>query len=263
MTTPTLVAVRGARGARAQSRRSRRRRVLAAFAAVPVLVVLAVPVLLLATPSVADAQDRVGSLAASHGGADRAGAAVPAKFAAALVATEDSRFYSHHGLDSLGVARAVLGSLSAGQDPGGSTLDQQLAKVLYTGGRSAVSDKIEQVTLAVKLDASYSKSQLLEMYAASVYFGHGFYGLRAASCGYFNTSPSALSWAQGSLLAGLVAAPSAYDPIIHPQLAKDRQRHVLGRLVAVGALTGPGANRIAGLPWGISTDRHTPGSPCP
>ncbi len=260
MTTSALVAVRGPRGARA---RSRRRRIVAAFAALPVLVALAVPVLLLTTPSVADAQDRVDSLASSHGGADHAGAAVPAKFAAALVATEDSRFYSHHGLDGLGAARAVLGSLSGGQDSGGSTLDQQLAKVVYTGGRGAVSDKIEQVTLAVKLDASYSKSQILGMYAASVYFGHGFYGLHTASCGYFNTSPATLSWAQASLLAGLIAAPSAYDPIIHPQLAKDRQLHVLGRLVAVGALTQPDANRVAGLPWGISADRHTPGSPCP
>jgi len=231
------------------------------FAALTALVLAGGSVLLLLTPSVSDAPERVASLAASHGGSDRGGE-VPGRFAAALVATEDSRFYSHHGLDGLGVARAVLGSLSGGPDSGGSTLDQQLAKVVYTGGRSTISDKVEQVTLAVKLDASYSKSQILGMYAASVYFGHGFYGLRAASCGYFDAPPGSLSWAQASLLAGLIAAPSAYDPITHPQLARDRQHQVLGRLVAFGALTQPRAHRIAGLAWRITTDRRGPSRQC-
>ncbi len=80
------------------------------------------------------------------------------------------------------------------------------------------------------------------MYLSEVYFGHGFYGLPAAARGYFGVAPAALSWAQASLLAGLLQAPSAYDPYRHGDLAKKRQRHVLDRLVATGTLTVPAAD---------------------
>ena len=263
MSAAAVAVLHGPSRGRATVWRRRRRRVLAVLGVLAVVAVAAVSVLFAATPSVDGAEARVQAVSGSHGAGDD-GTAVPSRFAAALVATEDSRFYSHRGLDTLGVARAALGSIAgAGADPGGSTLDQQLAKELYSDGRSTLGDKVVQVTLAVKLDARYSKSQILEMYAASVYFGHGFYGLPAAACGYFATTPANLSWAQASLLAGLPQAPSAYDPLTHPQLGRERQRQVLDRLVAVGDLTPTEATGIAQSPWALTGAPTSPERGCP
>lgn len=131
-------------------------------------------------------------------------------------------------------------------DPGGATLDQQLAKQLYYNGQQGgLWVTTEQVTLGVKLDAHYSKPQILEMYAAVVYFGHGYYGLDAASRGYFGIPPNQLSWGQAALLAGLLQAPSDDDPLTHRDLAQARQTYVLGRLVETGDLTPAQADAIA------------------
>jgi len=168
----------------------------------------------------------------------------------AVVATEDSRFLSHHGLDMVGVLRAAWTTLQGSQrDAGGATLDQQLAKNLYTA--DTLSAKVEQIELSFKLEAQYSKPQILEMYLAEVYFGHGFYGLPAAARGLFGVAPADLSWAQASLLAGLVQAPSAYDPYRHQDLAKQRQRHVLERLVATHTLSQAQADAAYADPLGL------------
>jgi len=87
------------------------------------------------------------------------------------------------------------------------------------------------------LDLTYSKAQVLQMCADVAYFGHGFYGLAAASCGYFGQRPAQLSWAQAAMLAGLVLRPSADNPLDHPARARAREAHVLGRLVATQVLT--------------------------
>ncbi len=100
------------------------------------------------------------------------------------------------------------------------------------------------------------------MYAQVAYFGHGFYGLRDAACGYFNTAPQNLSWSQASLLAGLPQAPSDYDPLTYPQLASQRQHHVLDRLVAVGALTVAQAAQITPQTWNLITTPTTPAPGC-
>lgn len=198
---------------------------------------LALAVLWQLTPSVADLEHRIGLRLAAHGASDPHALPRPDRVAEALVATEDSRFYSHHGIDILGVARAVSGPLRGQGDPGGATLDQQLAKVIYTPEASGPAAKVEQMVLALKLDARYSKTQILEAYLSSVYFGNGFYGLPAASRGYFGLAPADLSWGQASLMAGLVQAPSAYNPQRHLSLARQRQRHVLDRLVATRHLS--------------------------
>ena len=103
---------------------------------------------------------------------------------------------------------------------GGATLYQQLAKLLYTHGRSSASDEAEQVALAVKLYLTYTRQQILQMYAEVVYFGNGYYGLAAASCGYFGVRPAGLSWPQAAMLAGLVQGPSLDDPLTHPANAR-------------------------------------------
>jgi membrane peptidoglycan carboxypeptidase len=206
------------------------------LAAVVLIPLLVAGVLWPLTPSVGDAESRIAARLASHGAKDPQAVPRPDKVGVAVIATEDSRFYSHHGLDALGVLRAATAAASGSRrDFGGATLDQQLAKNLYTS--NSLTAKIEQVVLSFKLEAQYSKPQILEMYLSEVYFGHGSYGLAAASRGYFGVAPADLTWAQASLLAGLVQAPSAYDPYAHRDLAKSRQRHVLDRLVATKTLT--------------------------
>jgi penicillin-binding protein 1A len=195
-----------------------------------VTVALAWPV----TPSVGDAAARVDRRLADHHDPLLATLPTPDRVGQAVIATEDSRFSSHWGIDALGVIRAAL-SFSHG-DAGGATLDQQLAKNLWTGD-GGILRKAEQMELALKLEARYSKGEILRLYLAMVYFGHSFYGLPAATMGYFGVAPDQVSWAQASLVAGLVQAPSAFDPYRHFERAKKRQRHVLDRLVATHVLT--------------------------
>ena len=115
--------------------------------------------------------------------------------------------------------------------------EQQLAKMLYTPGQYGLAAELKQVALAVKLNAAYSKAQILRLYAEVAYYGHGYYGLRAASCGYFGHPPSQLTVNQGAMLAGVVNAPSIDDPVNDPMNARARLTHVIARMVAVGYLT--------------------------
>jgi len=198
--------------------------------------VLVLTGLLLITPPVGDAQARTQQLDRLHH-ATYPGPPVPGRFAASLVSTEDHRFYSEPGIDPFAIARLIGGRLSGRPDQGGATLYQQLAKMLYTPGRSGITVEAEQVGLGIKLDLAYSKPQILQMYADVAYFGNSYYGLEAASCGYFGVTPARLSWPQAAMLAGLVQAPTADDPITHFAAARARQAHVLGRLAATGMLS--------------------------
>jgi penicillin-binding protein 1A len=168
----------------------------------------------------------------------------------ALIATEDSRFYGNPGVDPISVLRLPI-SLVLSRDQGGATLEQQLAKNLYEQGRTGPLAQAQEAVLALKLDRSFSKAEILRLYLDDGYYGHGFYGLTAASQGYFGVAPAQLSWAQASLLAGLFQAPSAYDPVKHPGAARARQAHVLDRLVAVGTLTRAQADAVAQQSWGL------------
>lgn len=232
-------------------RHRRALRVLASLlAALVVLPVVLVAALWPLTPSVSDAEARIAARLSSHGAKDPHAVPQPNKVGLAVIATEDSRFYSHHGLDAQGVVRAAISAIRGSHhDFGGATLDQQLAKNLYTS--NSLLAKLEQAELSFKLEAQYSKPQILEMYLSEVYLGHGFYGLAAASRGYFGVAPADLSWAQASMLAGLVQAPSAYDPYAHRTLAKSRQRHVLDRLVATNVLNSAQGDAAYRAPLGL------------
>ncbi len=203
------------------------------------------------TPSVGDLQQRVAGRLAAHGGTDPQELPDPYRVEQALIATEDSRFYSHHGVDPIGAVRGGVGSLFGDANTGGATLDQQLAKVVYTPERTGLLAKVEQIVLALKIDQAYPKNEILRTYLAAVYFGHGYYGLASAARGYFGLDPVDLSWAQASMLAGLVQAPSAYDPLQHIDLAKARQQHVLDRLVATGVLSRAEADAAFAAPLGL------------
>lgn len=188
-------------------------------------------------PSVADAQQRVAAILRAHHGV-AVGLPPPQKVGQAIVAVEDQRFYSNHGIDALSMLHFTWGYVTTGStQEGGATITEQLAKALYVRNPATVQGKIEMVGLALKLDQRYSKAEILEMYLNAIYYGHQAYGIAQASQIYFHTTPDKLNWGQASMLAGLPQAPSAYDPFKHFDLARARQRHVLARLVATGVLS--------------------------
>jgi membrane peptidoglycan carboxypeptidase len=208
---------------------------------------LAFVLLLLVTPSTGDARELARTFDQAHG-APYPGVAVPFRFASALEATEDHRFATEPGIDPVAVVRVAYGYVTGRGDQGGATLYQQLAKMLYTPGRSSSAAEAEQIALAVKLKYGYSRPEILRLYADVAYFGHGFYGLQDASCGYLGVGPDQMSWPQAALLAGLVQGPTADDPINHPAAGLARERHVIGRLVAVGAISQADANADLAIP---------------
>jgi membrane peptidoglycan carboxypeptidase len=235
-------------------RASRKRRYLKragiTLATIVVVLALGAGALLLVTPSAGEAPHLVQQEAQQHGIA-YPGPPVPQNFARPLIATEDHRFYSEPGVDLLAAGRVVGAKLTGGQDQGGATIEQQLAKLLYTPGQSGLTAELKQVALAVKLNHDYSKQQILQMYAEVAYYGHGYYGLEQASCGYFGHPASELTVVQGAMLAGVVNAPSVDDPINDPANARVRLTHVIDRMVAVGDLTRAQGNTELSTPLGI------------
>jgi membrane peptidoglycan carboxypeptidase len=226
------------------------RKVLLGCVGFLVICALGFGVLLLGTPSVTNAGQLARQIDTAQG-APYPGVTAPARFAAALEATEDHRFASEPGVDPVAVGRVIYGALAGRGDEGGATLYQQLAKMLYTPGQSGLAAKAEQVALGVKLKYSYSGAEILRLYADVAYFGHGFYGLQDASCGYFGVQPQQLSWPQAALLAGLVQGPTSDDPIDHPAAGLAREEHVLGRLVSVGAISQTSADAYLKLPLSV------------
>lgn len=209
---------------------------LAATAVTLALVaVLSAIAYLASLPSVADAQTRVAALLAQHGGVPAATA--PIRVAEATVAVEDHRFYLHHGIDSLGLLRAAWDLATTGSPHGGATITEQLAQALYSANDNSVQAHLEKAGLALKLEQHYSKQEILTMYLNSVYYGDGQWGIVQASHTFFGVAPTALSWGEASMLAGLPNAPSAYDPLHHYALARERQRLVLIALVNNGTLS--------------------------
>jgi membrane peptidoglycan carboxypeptidase len=138
--------------------------------------------------------------------------------------------------------------------------DSPLAHLLYPSETDELWGRVHRVTLALQFDTHYSKEAILSMYLGAAYFGHGFYGIRAASLGYFGTPPGQLSWAQAALLAGLVQAPSALDPFGHLTAAVQRMGYVLQRLVSDGRLTAAEASAIARSPLRLVAPRAPNGS---
>lgn len=211
----------------------------------------------LALPGVGDARARVAKRLRSHHG-EIAPSTVPTKLVDAVVAVEDKYFYSNVFVNVFyGAARAAFAALSQnGGDPGGSTIEQQLAKQLYPHG-NGVGGALDEIGLGIKLSLSYTKSQIIAMYLDSVYYGNGYWGDETASKGYFGVPPDRLSWAEASLLAGLIQAPSAYDPLQHYSVAKKRQREVLDQLVSSHFLTKAKAREVFRAPLPLTINPRT------
>lgn len=156
----------------------------------------------------------------------------------AFVATEDSRFYKHKGIDFLGIIRAFYKNLRAGAIvQGGSTFTQQVIKNFLLTPEKKYARKIKEAILAYRLEKKFSKEDILYMYLNDIYLGHGAHGVEAASENYFGKSVAELNLAECAMLAGLPQAPSRYSPFRHPERAKQRQILVLNRMVAEKYIT--------------------------
>ena len=166
---------------------------------------------------------------------------------AAVLAAEDRSFYTHGAIDPASLARALwVDVTSRGLNEGGSTITQQLVKIQLLTPQKSLTRKIQELVLAVAIEQRYSKDQILTMYLNRVYFGHGAYGTGAAAKTYFDKSPKDLTAAQAAFLAGLIQAPTAYDPVQHYDLAHERELYVLQGMVATGKLSSSEADKAAG-----------------
>ncbi len=185
---------------------------------------------------------------------DTGGAAIrladlPAYLPKAFVAIEDRRFYTHWGLDPVGVGRAVVNNLiGRGGMQGGSTLTQQLAKNLFLTQERTVSRKIQEVILALWLEHKFSKDQILELYLNRVYFGGGAYGVEAATQHYFGHSAREASLSEAAVLAGLMKAPSKLAPDRNPEGAAERAAQVITAMAQEGHISETQAKRALAEP---------------
>ncbi|MGE5493439.1 MAG: penicillin-binding protein 1A [Actinomycetota bacterium] len=164
---------------------------------------------------------------------------VPKHVVDALIATEDRRFYSHHGIDFRRTAAALALTL-VGRRQGGSTLTQQLARNLFPDevGRSlSLSRKLKEAITAVKLEYAYSKAQILETYLNTVPFLYNANGIEMAARTYFNTPAAKLSLDEGAILVGMLKGTAYYNPVLNPERARERRNVVLAQMVETGALS--------------------------
>ena len=155
-----------------------------------------------------------------------------------FMASEDSRFYDHHGVDWIGFTRATLHFVTRSRSKqGGSTLTQQLAKGLLLTSERTVERKLKDILLALRIEKEMSKDQILELYLNTLFLGNQSYGVESASLNYFRKKNKSLSLAESALIAGLAPAPSAYAPNVHFQRAKVRQKFVLDQMQKLGWAT--------------------------
>ncbi len=156
---------------------------------------------------------------------------IPLFLKQAIIAAEDAQFYSHSGINFRGIARAAWNNLRYGKIvEGGSSITQQLAKVLFLTPDKSFSRKLKEAAIALQLERRYTKDRILELYLNQIYFGHGSYGVEAAARTYFGKSVGELSLHEAALLAALPRAPGVYSPFDHPEIATKRRAFVLNRM---------------------------------
>ncbi|MEE8330006.1 MAG: PBP1A family penicillin-binding protein [Thermodesulfovibrionia bacterium] len=157
---------------------------------------------------------------------------IPENLVKAVVAIEDTRFWFHKGVDYVAILRAAYKDIRArGIREGGSTITQQLAKVVFLSPERTIVRKLKEATLAYRLEKNLTKEEILELYLNKIYFGHGTYGIEMAARKYFGKSVSDLDLAESALLAGLIKAPNRYSPYNNLEKAKKRQYVVLKRML--------------------------------
>jgi penicillin-binding protein 1A len=186
---------------------------------------------------------------------------IPPGLRNAIIAVEDARFYSHFGVDLRGIARAATANFRHGRVvEGGSTITQQLAKVLFLTPDRSFGRKVREALLALELEKRYSKDRLLELYLNQIYMGHGAYGVEAAARMYFGRSVQELGLPEFALLAALPRSPGNYSPFEHPEVAQRRRGVVLARMVELGYLTEAEARKANRAPLALIAPERRRGS---
>ncbi len=177
---------------------------------------------------------------------------IPRGLRNAIIAVEDARFYTHFGVDVRGILRAAYANLRHGRVvEGGSTITQQLAKMLFLTPDRRFSRKVKEALLAFELEKRYSKDRLLELYLNQVYMGHGAYGVEAAARMYFGKSVQDLNLPEVSMLAGLPRSPGNYSPFERPELVQRRRATVVARLLEEGYISEAEAKAANRTPLGL------------
>ena len=170
----------------------------------------------------------------------------------AVVAIEDRRFYEHNGVDTQAIGRALsVNAAARGVEQGGSTITQQVVKVLFTDGKRTLSRKVREALLAYQLEARTDKGKVLELYLNTIYFGNGAYGVESAAKRYFSKSTSSLSLAESATLAGVIRSPSRFAPTEAPDKALQRRNLVLKEMLAQGYISPDEARQARAAPLGI------------
>lgn len=164
-------------------------------------------------------------------------ATLPEYVGQAVVASEDRRFYSNAGIDPIGLVRALWNNIRGNPTQGGSTLTQQYVERYYTGQTSGYGDKVREVVLALKIDRTQSKEEILGAYLNTIYFGRGAYGIEAASEAYFGKPAAELTLSESAMLAGIIPSPSRWDPALDPEQAEARWNRTLDFMVEGGFIT--------------------------
>ena len=163
---------------------------------------------------------------------------IPDMLIKAFVAAEDSRFYTHQGIDLLSITRAFIKNIEAGSIvQGGSTITQQVTKSFLLTPERSYTRKMKEAILAYRIEKALNKEDILYLYLNQIYLGHGAYGVEAAAENYFGKTARDMNLAECAMLAGLPQAPSRYSPFKYPDRAKQRQIYVLNRLVEEGYIT--------------------------
>jgi penicillin-binding protein 1A len=172
------------------------------------------------------------------------------KVVQSILAVEDADFYTHNGINARAITRALVDNVSSGAiQQGGSTITQQLVKLIVTGDQRQVADrKITEAVLALRLERQMSKDEILELYLNTVYFGGGAYGVQQAARMYFSKDAKDLEWAEAALLAAVIRNPTAYDPTRNPDLADRRRRIALERMADEQLITAEEVFEFAGAP---------------
>lgn len=177
---------------------------------------------------------------------------IPLLVRQAFLAAEDARFYEHGAVDFQGILRALWSDLRARRIvEGGSTITQQLARLLFLSPEKSFERKIKEAVLALELENRYTKDEILELYLNQVYLGSGAYGVEAAARTYFGKGVADLNLPEAALIAGLPKAPSQFSPFLNPRRALSRRRYVLDRMAALGMISRAQAGAAAASPLSL------------
>ncbi len=170
---------------------------------------------------------------------------LPETYINAVISVEDHRFYKHSGIDVIAIGRAVVNNIKTMSfAEGGSTITQQIAKNEYFTQEKKMTRKIAEVFMAFKIEKNYDKDEILELYINTIYFGNGYYNIKDAAMGYFGKLPKDMTDSECIMLAGIPNAPSVYAPTENPDLAKQRQKQVMLKMIKYGYLTEEEAEKI-------------------